>query len=106
MPLAEEYRRRLRPDGRGRRYDRTALEAQLGKLRQGVARLIDSSAEGLLEKHEFEPRMARLRHRIVHIEAQGQQLADEQALPTALQLMIDRLEECTAPFHQRLATLD
>jgi site-specific DNA recombinase len=104
--VAEEYRRRLRPGGRGRRYDQTALEAQLGRLRQGVARLIDSYTEGLIEKHEFEPRMARLRQRIVHIEAQCQQLADEQALHTELQLIIGRLEEFTAQFHQRLATLD
>jgi site-specific DNA recombinase len=104
--LVEEHRSRLRPDGRGRRYDRTALEAQLGKLRQGVARLIDSYAEGLIEKHEFEPRMARLRQRIVHIEAQCQQLADEQALHTELQLIIGRLEEFIAQIHQRLVTLD
>jgi hypothetical protein len=36
------------------------VEAQLGKLRRGLGRLIDAYAEGLIEKGEFEPRIARL----------------------------------------------
>ena len=64
--LAEEYQRRLHPDSPTTRTPLTTLEAQLGKLRQGLARLIDSDAEGLLEKREFEPRIIRLRQRIAH----------------------------------------
>ena len=52
-----------------------AWSAQLGKLRQGLARLIDSYAEGLIEKAEFEPRITRLRQRIAALEEQAQQLA-------------------------------
>ncbi|MGH8064660.1 MAG: hypothetical protein ACRERE_05365 [Candidatus Entotheonellia bacterium] len=43
--LAEEYRRRLLPDTRAQRMPLATLEAHLGKLRQGLARLIDSYSE-------------------------------------------------------------
>jgi site-specific DNA recombinase len=91
--LAEEYRRRLQPGTRAQRTTLATVEAQLGKLRQGVARLIDSYAEGLLEKHEFEPRITRLRQRLTHLGEQRQQLADEAALQTELQLIIGHLED-------------
>jgi len=60
--LAEEYRRRLQPETRAKRTSLATVEAQLGKLRQGVARLIDRYAERLIDKDEFEPRIPRLRH--------------------------------------------
>lgn len=104
--LAEEYRRRRRPNGPGRRHERTTMEAQRGKLRQGVARLIDSYTEGLTEKHAFEPRLARLRQRLAHVEVPCQQLANEEALHTELRLLMGRLEEFAAQIHQRLEHLD
>src|SRR5207237_9470957 len=39
--LAEEYRRRLQPETRAQCTSLATVEAQIGKLRQGVARLID-----------------------------------------------------------------
>jgi site-specific DNA recombinase len=104
--LAEEYRRRLHPDRHPQHTTLTTLEAQLGKLRQGLARLIDSYAEGLLEKHEFEPRISRLRQRMAHLEAQCQQLAEEAALQSDLQLIIGRLEDFAAQVHAGLAEAD
>jgi len=32
---------------------KSCLETQIGKLRRGMARLIDSYAEGLIDKQEF-----------------------------------------------------
>ncbi|MGH2522899.1 MAG: recombinase family protein, partial [Anaerolineales bacterium] len=74
--LAEEYRRRLHPQAHARRHDLTTVQGQLGKLRQGLARLIDSYAEGLIEKREFEPRIMQLRQRVTKLEEQAHQLAD------------------------------
>jgi site-specific DNA recombinase len=91
--LAEEHRRRLRPHSNARSEDLTMVEAQLGKLRQGLARLIDGYAEGLIEKGEFEPRITRLRERIAKLEEQAQQLTDEESLQAELRLIIGRLEE-------------
>ena len=91
--LAEEYRRRLRPHSNARRDDLTMVGAQLGKLRKGLARLIDGYAEGLIEKGEFEPRIARLRDRITKLQEQVRQLGDEESLEAELRLIIGRLEE-------------
>ena len=78
--LAEEYRRRLQPETRAKRPPLATVEGQISQLRQGVARLIDSYAEGLIDKHEFEPRITRLRQRLARLEEQRQHLADEAAL--------------------------
>ena len=104
--VAEEYQRRLHAPGRATRQAQATLEAQVGKLRQGLARLIDSYAEGLIEKHEFEPRITRLRQRLIALEEQAQQLQDEAALQTELRLIIGRLEDFAAQVDNGLAAAD
>jgi site-specific DNA recombinase len=104
--LAEEYRRRLHAPGRAKRQEQPTFDAQIGKLRQGLARLIDSYAEGLIDKQEFEPRITRLRQRLTALEEQAQQLQDEAALQTELQLIIGRLEDFAAQVHGGLAAAD
>jgi site-specific DNA recombinase len=104
--LAQEFTRRLHADGQEPRQERTALERQVGKLRQGLARLIDSYAEGLIDKQEFEPRVTRLRQRIAHVEAQCQQLAEAETLQRELQLIIGRVEEFAAQVQQNLEALE
>src|SRR5712691_8943813 len=104
--LAEEYRRRLQPETCAQRTSLATVEAQTGKLRQGVARFIDSDAEGLIDKPEFEPRLTRLRQRIARLEEQHQQLADEAAVHAELQLIIGRLEDFAANVHRGLETPD
>jgi site-specific DNA recombinase len=104
--LAQEFTRRLNTDGQEPQQERTALERQVAKLRQGLARLIESYAEGLIEKQEFEPRVTRLRQRITHIEAQCHQLAEAETLQRELQLIIGRVEEFAAQVHQNLEALD
>ena len=92
--LEQEYRRRLAPPTkRGQGEGLAMLHAQLGKLRQGIARLIDSYAEGLIEKSDFEPRITRLKQRIAHLEAQVKQLADEATLQADLRLIVGHLED-------------
>src|SRR5712691_2111971 len=104
--LAEEYRRRLHAPGWAKRQEQPTLDAQIGKLRQGVARLIDSYAEGLLEKHEFEPRITRLRQRIAALEEQRQRFLDEAAFQTELRLIIGRLEDFATQIDTGLAEAD
>jgi site-specific DNA recombinase len=104
--LAEEYRRRWHPHAHARHQTRTTVEGQLGKLRQGLARLIDSDAEGLIDKREFEPRITHLRQRVTKLEEQAQQLADEAALHTDLQLIIGRLEDFAAQVKDGLEDAD
>jgi len=104
--LAEEYRRRVQAPSRTKRQEQPALDAQMGKLRQGLARLIDSYAEGLIDRSEFEPRITRLRQRLTALEDQAQQLQDEAALQSELQLIIGHLEDFAAQVHDGLETAD
>jgi len=104
--LAEAYRRRLPPETRAKRPSLATVKAQIGKLRQGVARLIDRYAEGLIDKDEFEPRIPRLRQRLARLAAQRQAGADEAALQTELQLIIGRLEACATNVHRGVETAD
>jgi site-specific DNA recombinase len=104
--LMEEYRRRLPPHAHARRHARTSVEGQLGRLRQGLARLIDSYAEGLMEKREFEPRITHLRQRVTKREEQAHQRADDAAWHTELQLIIGRLEACAAQVTDGLEEAD
>jgi site-specific DNA recombinase len=71
-----------------------------------LARLIDSYAEGLLEKHEFEPRITRLRQRLTQLEEQRQQLIDVTALQTEIRLIVGRLEDFAAKIDTGLEDSD
>jgi site-specific DNA recombinase len=94
--VRQEFERRQHATGESQRQERSALEAQLGKLRQGVARLIDSYTEGLIDKAEFEPRVTRLRQRIAHIQEQCENLASEETLQRELHLIVSRLDDFAA----------
>jgi site-specific DNA recombinase len=104
--LAEEYRRRLRPETRAKRPPLATVAGQISTLRQGIARLIASDAEGLMDKQEFEPRMTRLRPRLARMAEQRQALAAEAAGAGALQLMIGRLEDGAAQLQDGLEAAD
>ncbi|MBO0798369.1 MAG: recombinase family protein [Blastocatellia bacterium] len=93
--LAEEYRRRLQPQAEAKNHDLAGIESQLNKLRQGTARIIDSYTEGLIDKHEFEPRITRLRERIEKLGEQARELSDQAKLQSELHLIIGRLEDFT-----------
>ncbi len=71
-----------------------------------MARVIDSDADGLIDKGEFEPRILRLRQRMARLEEQRQQLAEEATLHTELQLIIGRLEDFAAKVHGGLEEAD
>jgi site-specific DNA recombinase len=61
--LEQEYRRRLLQEEQTPN-ELSSLEARMGRLRQGIARLIESYADGLIDKGEFEPRIAHMRERL------------------------------------------
>ena len=90
--LQQEYERRLnlpKPENQ----NPTLIQAQRGKIQQGLTRLIDSYAEGFVHKDEFEPRITRLRQRLAQLEKQAQQIQDQANLQVDLQTAIHRLEE-------------
>jgi site-specific DNA recombinase len=92
--LAGEYQRRLEDSRADARAGVLAqLQTQSQKINRSIARLIDSYAEGLIEKSEFEPRIQRFKQRAAELAQQVEALAEEQALRSELQQIIGRLEE-------------
>jgi len=103
--LRQEYERRLnasRPEKEGL----VTLRAQIGKVQQGMARLIDGYTEGIIQKQEFEPRIARLRQRLTELEQQEQRISEEDAGAAELQVAIERLEEFAEKVKGNLAEAD
>jgi site-specific DNA recombinase len=88
--LEQEYRRRLLP--RQEPSEHEGLETQMSKLRRGIARLIDSYADGLIDKQELEPRVSRMRARMQHLEAHVQSLKEEAEVEGELRLILGKLE--------------
>jgi site-specific DNA recombinase len=103
--LEHEYRQRLTASGE-QATQRTAVELQRMKLRQGLARLIDSYTEGYLDKQEFELRITRQRERIAALDEQVRQLADAEAVQRDLRLLIGRLEDFAAHVENGLEAAD
>ena len=105
--VADEYQRRLQAVRSGpRRPELETLERQLGKLRTGAGRLIDSYAEGVISKAEFEPRLAGLRRRIAGFEAEVAALRDTAEQARSLQLVIGKLEIFATMVRDRLGEAD
>jgi len=90
--LQQEYERRLNIP-KQETENLTVIQAQQGKIQQGIARLIDSYAEGYVQKVEFEPRITRLRQRLTELEQQAQKIQDQETIQAELQTAISRLEE-------------
>jgi HPt (histidine-containing phosphotransfer) domain-containing protein len=103
--LEQEYRQRLTVRSE-QETERNTVERQRDKLRQGLARLIDSYTEGYLEKPEFDSRVTRQRQRIAALDEQVRQLADAEALQRELRLLIGRLEDFAAQVEESLETAD
>ena len=92
-----EYHRRLQAVRTGpRRPELETVERQLAKLRGGMGRLIDSYAEGVISKAEFEPRLAGMRQRVAKLEAEATMLQNVAEQARSLQLVVGRLETFAA----------
>ena len=102
--LAEEYGRRLSQTINT--DELSAIKAQISKLQRGLDRLIDSYAAGFIDKGEFEPRISRLKQRIIQLTEQAQQVNDQALLQTELQLIVGRLEDFTSKVKGSLETTD
>jgi site-specific DNA recombinase len=104
--IAAEYERRVvqaHDPGTG---DLAGIETQIAKLRRGMGRLIDGYAEGLIDKADFEPRVAGLRQRITRWEEQAASLRDEAAQRAALSLIVGRLEDFARQIHDQMVGVD
>jgi len=103
--LEAEYRRRFLQEQQAPN-ELDQIETRGGKLRQGIVRLIDSYAEGLIDKEEFEPRVRRMRERLKELEEQVQHLRDEASFQQELTLILARLEDFTSCVKAGLSEAD
>jgi hypothetical protein len=78
------------------------LDRQSATLRRGIERLIDSYAEGVIEKSEFTPRIAGLKQRLSQLEERRQAAEDAAGLERDLSLIISRMED----FAEKVVMLD
>ncbi len=103
--VAREYQRRLQAPAQDN-DDLDITNRQLAKIRQGIARLIDTYTEGFIDKDEFEPRIKRLRQRQSVLEEKLQQLNQEVNQQQNLRLIITQLEDFAAKVTDGLASAD
>ena len=82
------------------------LSAQRQKLRHGLERLIDSLAEGVIDKDQFTSRMNRTKARIADIDKKiGTQAADEERR-THKRSVMNRLAELSTHLQSQLNDAD
>ena len=106
--LKSEYERRLGvlEEKEKTNPDTAALERQRLQLEKGKSRLIDSYAEGMIDKTDFDPKMRHLKSRLEQLDQQIQESRRHQVGQRELFLVINRLEEFAAAVHDRLDTVD
>jgi site-specific DNA recombinase len=105
--LLAEHQRRLQVASEPVGHDEAAsLAAQVRRLRQGIGRLIDSYADGLIDKAEFEPRVRRLKERTATMEHDLELAREVIAEHHDLQLVLGHLEEFAATVRRNLDQLD
>ena len=106
--VADEFHRRLREvrEGAGASEAITQLDQQIRVLRRGIDRLIDSYAEGVIEKGEFEPRVTGLKARMARLQARLQAAAAEAEAERELSLVVVHLEDFAQKVCQGLDSLD
>jgi site-specific DNA recombinase len=75
-------------------------------LRRGIGRLIDSYTEGVIDKAEFEPRIAGLKQRVSQLQERHQAALDTAETERDLALVISRLEDFSAKVTTGLDNLD
>jgi site-specific DNA recombinase len=82
------------------------LRSQKAKLEHAVERLIDSFAEGLIDKDQFASRMARIKSRIADLDARTKTYAGHLDRREQLRFAANRLRELAATVAAELGSAD
>jgi site-specific DNA recombinase len=105
--VVQEYQRRLQAlAAPNQNATQASVEKQFNQCRRSITRLIDSYADGYLERDEFEPRVAQLKKRRAGLAQQLKELNDATQTQTELQLIIGRLDEFGAKVRTGLDEMD
>jgi site-specific DNA recombinase len=87
-----EYERRLRGQHKKSGRPTEQLAKMIGKVRSGLARLIDAYQEGHLDKADFESRIAALKERLQKLQAEDEASSKTEWERANLQVMIEHVE--------------
>jgi site-specific DNA recombinase len=106
--VAQEFRRRVAQarDGAELPDEMLRLDRQISSLRRGISRLIDSYAEGVIDKAEFEPRITGLKQRMSQLQERHQASLEAAEAERDLSLVVSRLEDFSAKIVHGLDELD
>ena len=106
--LKQEYERRLGllEQNDQKNIDTAVLDKRKRHLERSKSRLIDSYAEGIIEKCDFDPKVQQFKIGLQQIEHQIKETKRHQAGQFELFLIINRLEEFAAAINDRLGTID
>jgi site-specific DNA recombinase len=103
--LREEFERRINGD-REPNIDVAQIHKQIKSVQRGISRLIDAYEDGLLEKGEFEPRVARARERLARLKQEATTAQDHAAQQKELRLVLGQLEDFAAEVRRGLDKAD
>ncbi|MBX9951617.1 MAG: recombinase family protein [Candidatus Obscuribacterales bacterium] len=101
--LRSEYERRLKSKSKD---DPAKLEQERKSVQNKIARMIDSYADGIINKAEFEPRVKRAKNQLKAIEEQERKLAEQNQNSQQLELLIVRIDEFAAKLTGKLLDVD
>ena len=106
--MADEYRRRLHKasDSTVRSDELAQLGQQTAALQGGIGRQIDSYAAGVIDRSEFELRMAGLRSRVAQLQDQRRAAAEAAEAARELTLIMGQLEDFATRVRHSLDALD
>jgi len=90
--LKREFERRL-SDEQEPDINRDQLQKQIKSIQRCISRLIDAYEDGLLEKSEFEPRVAKARERLTRLQQEAVTATDLATRRKELRLVITQLED-------------
>ena len=89
-----------------KKVDVAALETQRKNIQSKVARIIDSYADGLIGKQDFEPRIKRAKEQLKKIDEQLRFVEQEAVDEAQLKLITVRIDDFAAKIGGRLEKID
>jgi site-specific DNA recombinase len=91
--IRAEYQRRQKTTKHGHGHEVDQLAKLISQVKKSISRLIDAYQEALLEKSEFEPRVAAARHRLSRLEDEWKQKLNAENEDSELRLVFGQLED-------------
>jgi len=103
--LQHEFERRLCADNEPD-INLDQLNKQIKAVQRSISRLIDAYEDGLLEKSEFEPRIAQARQRLERLQQEAASATENVTQRKELRLVIGHLDDFAAQVREGLDTAD